>query len=193
MILVPSWTAASWKGDPHSVIEGMIIAGYAIGASRGYVYVQAEYPWPCSAWKSGCTPLREWGLLGENIFGSGFSFDINIKQGAGAFVSGEETALIASIEGQRRYARSPNRPFLQWRPVGQAHGDQQRGDAGNVPRILRTGSEWFRQIGTTDSREPRLSLSLAMWPIPVSLGCPWASPSGIWYLELAAVCAAAIS
>lgn len=139
------------EGDPHSVIEGMIIAGYAIGASRGYVYVRAEYPLAVQRMEKAVQAAREWGLLGENIFGSGFSFDINIKQGAGAFVCGEETALIASIEGQRGMPR-PKPPFpavagLWGKPTVINNVET----LANVPRILRTGSEWFRQIGTTDS------------------------------------------
>ena len=98
------------EGDPHSVIEGMIIAGYAIGASTGYIYCRAEYPLAIDHLKTALAQARARGLLGENILGAGFSFNLHIKEGAGAFVCGEETALMASIEGQRGEPR-PRPPF----------------------------------------------------------------------------------
>ena len=89
------------EGDPHKVIEGLMIAGYAIGADEGFIYVRAEYPAAVTRLKKAIAEAREYGLLGRNILGSGFSFDITVKEGAGAFVCGEETALISSIEGGR--------------------------------------------------------------------------------------------
>ena len=98
------------EGDPHSVIEGMIIAAYAIGASQGYIYCRAEYPLAVKTLNIAIQQAREFGLLGENILGSGFSFDLEVRMGAGAFVCGEETALMASIEGERGEPR-PRPPF----------------------------------------------------------------------------------
>lgn len=98
------------EGDPHRVLEGMMIAGYAIGADEGYVYVRAEYPLAVKRLKKAVIDAEKTGLLGENIMGTGFSFKVNIKEGAGAFVCGEETALIASIEGERGMPR-PRPPF----------------------------------------------------------------------------------
>jgi len=100
------------EGDPHTVIEGMMIGGYAIGATTGYIYVRAEYPIAVERMKAAIEEARRWGLLGKDIFGSGFDFDIEIRIGAGAFVCGEETALMASIEGQRGEPRQkPPFPF----------------------------------------------------------------------------------
>ena len=98
------------EGDPHSVLEGMIICGYVIGAERGYIYCRAEYPVAVKNLNIAIQQAREFGLLGENILGTGFSFDLEVRQGAGAFVCGEETALIASIEGKRGEPR-PRPPF----------------------------------------------------------------------------------
>ena len=93
------------EGDPHSVIEAMAIAAYAIGANKGYIYVRAEYPIAVKRFDIALKQAREYGILGENIFGSQFSFDIEIRLGAGAFVCGEETALLESIEGRRGQPR----------------------------------------------------------------------------------------
>ena len=97
------------EGDPHSIIEAMAIAGYAIGASQGYIYVRAEYPIAVKHLQIALEQARSYGLLGEDIFGTGFSFDLEIKLGAGAFVCGEETALMTSIEGKRE-SPGPGRP-----------------------------------------------------------------------------------
>ena len=94
------------EGDPHAVLEGLLIAGYTIGASKGYVYIRAEYPLAVARLKHSIEQMRELGLLGHNILGSGFDFEITIKEGAGAFVCGEETSLIASIEGERGMPRA---------------------------------------------------------------------------------------
>ena len=102
------WTGCTLEGDPHTVIEGMIIAAYAIGASEGYIYCRAEYPLAIKRLHIATEQARERGFIGEHIQGSSFSFDLHIKEGAGAFVCGEETALMASIEGQTRDASLPS-------------------------------------------------------------------------------------
>ena len=96
------------EGDPHAVLEAMAIAGYAIGADQGYIYVRAEYPIAVKRLEIAIEQAREYGLLGEDIFGTGFNFDIDIRLGAGAFVCGEETALMNSIEGKPRRAVAPS-------------------------------------------------------------------------------------
>ena len=98
------------EGDPHVVLEAMTIAGYAIGASQGYIYVRAEYPIAIERLEIAIRQVREYGMLGKDIFGSGFDFDIDLRLGAGAFVCGEETALMTSIEGNRGEPR-PRPPF----------------------------------------------------------------------------------
>jgi hypothetical protein len=116
------------EGDPHKVIEGLMIAAYAIGADEGFIYVRAEYPVAVTRLKKAIKEAREYGLLGQNILGSDFSFDITIKEGAGAFVCGEETALISSIEG-RRGMPSPRPPYPAAKGLfGKADHHQQRGD-----------------------------------------------------------------
>lgn len=139
------------EGDPHSVIEGMIIAGYAIGAAEGYIYCRAEYPLAIARLKTAIAQARAYGLLGENILGSSFSFDLHLKEGAGAFVCGEEMALIASVEGRRGEPR-PKPPF----PA--VAGLWQRPTVVNnvksyalVSQILLKGADWFRSIGTPKS------------------------------------------
>ena len=105
------------ESDAHAVLEGMMIAGYAIGARKGIIYIRAEYPLAIERLKKAINQMKEYGLLGKNILGSRFSFDVSIKEGAGAFVCGEETALIASIEGKRGAPRS-RPPFPE---IGRAH------------------------------------------------------------------------
>ena len=139
------------EGDPHSVIEAMAIAGYAIGADRGYVYVRAEYPIAVNRLSTAIAQAREYGLLGQNIFGTGFSFDIDIKLGAGAFVCGEETALMTSIEGNRGEPR-PRPPFpakkgLFGRPTILNNVETYA----NIPQIILKGADWFRSMGTEKS------------------------------------------
>ncbi len=135
------------EGDPHAVLEGMLIAAYAIGATHGYIYIRAEYPLAIVRLKTAISQMRECGLLGRDILGSGFGFDITIKEGAGAFVCGEETALIASIEGKRGMPRS-RPPFPA---VAGLHGMptiiNNVETLGNLPNILRNGAAWFRQYG----------------------------------------------
>jgi NADP-reducing hydrogenase subunit HndC len=139
------------EGDPHSLIEGMAIAAYAIGAEEGYIYCRAEYPLAIKHLKTAIQQAREYGLLGENILGTDFCFDLFIKEGAGAFVCGEETALMASIEGRRGEPR-PRPPFPA--ASGLWH---QPSNVNNVksyamsPQIVLNGSDWFSSIGTPKS------------------------------------------
>lgn len=140
------------EGDPHSIVEGMALAGYAVGASKGYVYVRAEYPIAVHRLLIALDQARSHGLLGQNIFGTGFSFDIEIRLGAGAFVCGEETALLASIEGRRGEPR-PRPPFpassgLWGKPTVINNVET----FGNIAQIIRNGWEWFAAIGTPNSK-----------------------------------------
>ncbi|HHY37667.1 MAG TPA: NADH-quinone oxidoreductase subunit NuoF [Clostridia bacterium] len=140
------------EGDPHRVIEGMAIAAYAIGAEKGYFYVRAEYPLALERLELAIDQARSLGFLGEHLFGSGFSFDAEIRVGAGAFVCGEETALLASIEGKRGTPR-PRPPFpaekgLWGRPTVINNVET----LANVPAILLNGAEWFASIGTEKSK-----------------------------------------
>ncbi len=140
------------EGDPHSVIEGMIIAAYAIGASQGYIYCRAEYPIVVHTLNIALQQARSYGLLGKNIFGSGFSFDLEIRQGAGAFVCGEETALIASIEGKRGEPR-PRPPFPAVSGLfGMPTNINNVESYANVPQIILRGPEWFSGMGTAKSK-----------------------------------------
>jgi len=140
-----------FEGDPHSVIEGMAIAGYAIGASRGIVYIRAEYPIAIQRLKTAIEAAREEGVLGENLFGSGVDFDIEIRIGAGAFVCGEETALMSSVEGMRGEPRQkPPFPFqkgLFEHPTIINNVET----LATVPAILLNGANWFRKFGTEKS------------------------------------------
>ena len=139
------------EGDPHSVIEGIIIAAYAIGAQDGYIYCRAEYPLAIAHLKVALAQAREYGLLGENILGTDFSFDLHIKEGAGAFVCGEETALIASIEGKRGEPR-PRPPFPAVSGLwGKPSNVNNVKSYATVPSIIVNGADWFTSIGTTDS------------------------------------------
>ena len=140
------------EGDPHSVIEAMTIAGYAIGASQGYVYIRAEYPIAVERLKFAINQAREYGLLGKNIFGSGFDFDMDVRLGAGAFVCGEETALIASIEGERGMPRNKP-PFPAESGLWQKPSIINNVETyANVPLIILNGPEWFSSIGTEKSK-----------------------------------------
>lgn len=140
------------EGDPHSVIEGMVIAGYAVGASRGYIYCRAEYPLAVRTLEIGIQQARALGLLGENILGSGFSFDLEVRMGAGAFVCGEETALIASIEGKRGEPR-PRPPFPAAKGLwGMPTNNNNVETYANVPQIILRGPEWFASMGTERSK-----------------------------------------
>ncbi|MGL4307356.1 NADH-ubiquinone oxidoreductase-F iron-sulfur binding region domain-containing protein [Cetobacterium sp. SF1] len=139
------------EGDPHSVIEGMIICGYAIGANRGLVYIRAEYPLSIERLRKAISDCKKRGYLGKNIFGTKFNFDIEIKYGAGAFVCGEETALINSMEGERGEPRvKPPYPAESgyW---GKPTNVNNVETFGNIPAILLNGSKWFKNIGTEKS------------------------------------------
>ncbi|HAR64030.1 MAG: NADH-quinone oxidoreductase subunit F [Candidatus Margulisiibacteriota bacterium] len=143
---------SSIEGDPHSLIEGMSIGGYATGASRGIVYIRAEYPLAISRLEIAIADARKHGLLGKNIMGSDFSFDIEIRLGAGAFVCGEETALIHSIEGQRGVPR-PRPPFPAVKGVfGYPTVLNNVETWFNVPVIILDGADWFSSIGTEKSK-----------------------------------------
>ncbi|MBS7262116.1 MAG: NADH-quinone oxidoreductase subunit NuoF [Eubacteriales bacterium] len=136
------------EGDPHSVLEAMAIAGYAVGASQGYIYVRAEYPIAVKRLEIAIGQAREYGLLGKNIFGTDFSFDIEIRLGAGAFVCGEETALLTSIEGRRGEPR-PRPPFPAVKGVfGKPTVLNNVETYANIPVIINKGYEWFSQMGT---------------------------------------------
>jgi NADH-quinone oxidoreductase subunit F/NADP-reducing hydrogenase subunit HndC len=140
------------ESDPHSVLEGMIIAAYAIGASRGYVYCRAEYPIAVQNLNIAIAQAREFGFLGENIFGTDFSFDLEVRMGAGAFVCGEETALIASIEGKRGEPR-PRPPFPAVKGVwGKPTNNNNVETYAVVPQILLRGAEWYSSMGTQKSK-----------------------------------------
>jgi NADH-quinone oxidoreductase subunit F len=140
------------EGDPHSVLEGMIIAAYAIGASRGYIYCRAEYPLAVKTLNIAISQARDLGLLGENILGSGFSFDIEVRMGAGAFVCGEETALISSIEGERGQPR-PRPPFPAQKGLwGKPTNINNVETYANVPQIILRGADWFAGMGTERSK-----------------------------------------
>jgi len=140
------------EGDPHALLEGMLIAAYTIGATQGFIYIRAEYPLAVERLKGAIADIRELGLIGENILGSDFSFDIKIKEGAGAFVCGEETALIGSIEGRRGMPRTrPPFPALSglW---GKPTIINNVETLGTLPNILRNGAEWYSQYGTESSK-----------------------------------------
>jgi NADH:ubiquinone oxidoreductase subunit F (NADH-binding)/(2Fe-2S) ferredoxin len=140
------------ESDPHAVLEGMLIAGYAIGASKGIVYIRAEYPLAIDRLKSAIQQMREYGLLGKNILGSGFSFDIKIKEGAGAFVCGEETALIGSIEGKRGMPKS-RPPFPAVAGLFKSPTIINNVETlGTLPNILRNGAEWYNKFGKEGNR-----------------------------------------
>ncbi|MDR2021780.1 MAG: NADH-quinone oxidoreductase subunit NuoF [Hungatella sp.] len=140
------------EGDPHSLLEAMTIAGYAIGASQGYIYVRAEYPIAVQRLKIAIDQAREMELLGNDIFGSGFSFDIDLRLGAGAFVCGEETALMVSIEGNRGEPR-PRPPFPAQKGLfGKPTILNNVETYANIPQIILNGSEWFASMGTEKSK-----------------------------------------
>ncbi len=140
------------EGDPHCVLEAMAIAGYAIGASHGYVYVRAEYPIAVKRLKIAIAQAREAGLLGDNILGTGFNFDVDIRLGAGAFVCGEETALLNSIEGKRGDPR-PRPPFPAVKGLfGKPSIINNVETYANIPRIIRNGAAWFASMGTEKSK-----------------------------------------
>ncbi|WP_432665938.1 NADH-quinone oxidoreductase subunit NuoF [Wukongibacter baidiensis] len=140
------------EGDPHSVIEAMAIAAYSIGADQGYVYVRAEYPIAVNRLEIAIKQAKEYGLLGKDIFGTGFNFDLEVRLGAGAFVCGEETALLQSIEGKRGMPR-PRPPFPAvkglWNKPTLLNNVE---TYANIPQIILNGAEWFASIGTEKSK-----------------------------------------
>ena len=140
------------EGDPHAIIEAMAIAGYTIGANQGYIYVRAEYPIAVNRLRIAIKQAREKGLLGKNIFGSGFSFDLDLRLGAGAFVCGEETALLESIEGHRGEPR-PRPPFPAVKGLfGEPTIVNNVETLANIPQIILKGPEWFASFGTEKSK-----------------------------------------
>ncbi len=140
------------EGDPHVVLEAMAIAGYAIGASQGYIYVRAEYPIAVHRLQIAIKQAREYGLLGKDIFGTGFNFDIDLRLGAGAFVCGEETALMTSIEGHRGEPR-PRPPFPALKGLFQKPTILNNVETyANVPQIILKGADWFASMGTEKSK-----------------------------------------
>lgn len=165
------------EGDPHSLLEGMVICGYAIGADEGYIYVRAEYPLAIKRLKKAIHDAEELGLLGENILGSDFSFHIHIAAGAGAFVCGEETALLHSIEGKRGTPRVrppyPAESGLWGKPTNINNVETYA----NVATIIRRGASWFASIGTENSKGSKVfaltgrvnRTGLAEVPIGISL------------------------
>ncbi len=140
------------EGDPHGVLEGILIGAYAIGATKGYIYCRAEYPLALERLYTALSQMREYGILGNNILGTDFSFDIEIKEGAGAFVCGEETALIASIEGRRGIPRSrppfPANSGIWGKPTNINNVET----LANVSMILQRGATWFAGFGTENCR-----------------------------------------
>ena len=140
------------EGDPHVIIEAMAIAGYAIGATQGYVYIRAEYPIAVQRLQAAIDQAREYGLLGKNIFGTDFCFDMELRLGAGAFVCGEETALMTSIEGNRGEPR-PRPPFPAVKGLfGKPTILNNVETYANVPRIILNGADWFKSMGTEKSK-----------------------------------------
>jgi (2Fe-2S) ferredoxin len=155
------------EGDPHTVLEAMIIAGYAIGAHQGYIYIRAEYPLAVARLKQAIAAASEAGLLGDDILGSGFAFDIELRLGAGAFVCGEETALLASIEGKRGMPR-PRPPYpavsgLWGKPTSTNNVET----FANIPPIILQGAEWLPPSAPRSPRAPRSSPSPATSSTPV--------------------------
>ena len=140
------------EGDPHCIIEAMAICGYATGASEGYVYVRAEYPIAVKRLQIAIKQAREYGLLGKNIFDSGFDFDLHVRLGAGAFVCGEETALMTSIEGNRGEPR-PRPPYPAVKGLfGKPTTENNVETFANIPQIILNGADWFASMGTERSK-----------------------------------------
>jgi len=147
---------AMLEGDPHAVIEGMLIGAYAMGAEFGYIYVREEYPIAVEHLTIALEQLRELGLIGENILGTGFNFDLSLKMGAGAFVCGEETALMASIEGKRGMPRArppfPAQSGLDGKPTNINNVETWA----NVPLIVKNGAAWYGEVGTENSKGTKI-------------------------------------
>ena len=140
------------EGDPHALLEAMAICGYAVGATEGYIYVRAEYPIAVNRLEIAIQQAKEYGLLGKNIFDSGFDFDLHIRLGAGAFVCGEETALMTSIEGNRGEPR-PRPPYPAVKGLfGKPTTENNVETFANVPQIILKGADWFASMGTERSK-----------------------------------------
>lgn len=140
------------EGDPHCIVEAMAICGYAVGATEGYIYVRAEYPIAVNRLEIAIQKAKEYGLLGKNIFNSGFDFDLHIRLGAGAFVCGEETALMTSIEGNRGEPR-PRPPYPAVKGLfGKPTTENNVETFANVPQIILKGADWFASMGTERSK-----------------------------------------
>ncbi len=167
------------EGDPHCVLEAMAIAGYAIGAQQGYIYVRAEYPIAVKRLQIAIDQAREYGLLGENIFGTGFDFDIDLRLGAGAFVCGEETALMTSIEGNRGEPR-PRPPFPAVKGLfGKPTILNNVETYANIRQIILNGRGLVRLHGHREEpRAPRCSPWAARSTTPAWWRSPWAPPCG---------------
>ena len=144
------------EGNPHSVLEGMMIGAYAIGVAHGYVYVRHEYPLACKNAETAITQARRAGLLGKNILGSGFDFDVEIAKGGGAFVCGESTALIASIEGRVGEPRSKQIHLVEQGLWGKPTNLNNVETWANIPLIINKGSQWFSSIGTEKSKGTKI-------------------------------------
>ena len=144
------------EGDPHSVLEGMLIGAYAIGADQGYIYVREEYPIAIEHLTTALEQATELGLLGKNILGTGFNFDISLKKGSGAFVCGEETALMASIEGRRGMPRA-RPPFPAQSGIDQKPTNINNVETwANIPLIINNGAKWYGQVGTDSSKGTKI-------------------------------------
>lgn len=175
------------EGDPHSVLEAMAIAGYAIGATQGYIYIRAEYPIAVERLQIAIQQARELGLLGKNIFDSGFDFDIELRLGSGAFVCGEETSLLASIEGHRGEPR-PRPPYpavkgLYGKPTILNNVETYA----NIAQIILHGAEWFQSIGTERSKGTKVFALGGKINIQVWLRFQWELPYGkLWRKSAAA-------
>src|SRR4030042_4371933 len=140
------------EGDPHAVLEGLLIAGFVLGASHGYVYIRAEYPLAVERLRKAIVQMRQYGFLGRNIMGSGFNFEVTIKEGAGAYVCGEETALIASLEGRRGMPQA-RPPYPATKGLfGKPTVINNTETLGTLPNILRNGAKWYQQFGIEGSR-----------------------------------------
>jgi NADH:ubiquinone oxidoreductase subunit F (NADH-binding)/(2Fe-2S) ferredoxin/Pyruvate/2-oxoacid:ferredoxin oxidoreductase delta subunit len=143
---------AIMEGNPHSVLEGMVIGAYAIGSSQGYIYVRNEYPLSVERLKEAIEQARQWGFLGENIFGSSFSFDIRINRGGGAFVCGESTALMASLEGRPGEPRAKYIHTVESGLNGKPTNLNNVETWANIPAIINQGGQWFAKMGTEKSK-----------------------------------------
>ena len=179
------------EGDPHSVLEAMAIAGYAIGANQGYIYIRAEYPIAVKRLQIAIEQAREYGLLGKNIFDSGFDFDIDIRLGAGAFVCGEGNRSDDLHRGKRGEPRV-RPPFPAVKGLfGVPTVLNNVETYANIPQIILKGADWFRSIGTEKSPGTKVFALGGKSPTPAWWKSPWAPPCGKWWRRSAAACLAA--